>query len=70
MKTFYVTFGLGTLLRGYHAEFSALSEDVVAAFMKRKAKLNYCAIYDRVPKGTKPLQAEPEVLMYQEAAHV
>lgn len=70
MTIFYVTFGVGTILRGYHAAFHALNEDIVHAFMKRKAKLPYCAVYDRAPKGTKPLQDEPELLCYQDAAHV
>lgn len=70
MKRFFVTFGIGTILRGYHQEFQAVNEDVVRAFMNRKARMPWASIYTEQPKGTKALQDMAEVLHYAEAAHV
>lgn len=70
MKTFYVTFGMGSLLRGYHAKFSAMNEDIVRAYMNKKARIPWSAIYPTKPAGSKALQRAPEVLFYQDAAHV
>ena len=70
MKKFYVTFGMGSLLRGYHATFEARDEEIVRAFMNRKAKMPWASIYESIPKGTRALQSRPEILCYDTAEHV
>lgn len=70
MKKFYVTFGMGTIFRGYHAVFEALDAEIVRAFMNHKVKAPWSNIYDKKPKGSKALQAVPEVLCYQRAEDV
>lgn len=70
MKEFYVTFGMGSLLRGYHAVFQAKNEDIVRVFMKKKAQIPWSSIYTAAPKGSKPLQSLPEILHYEKAAHI
>lgn len=70
MKEFYVTFGMGSLLRGYHVVFQANSEEIVRVFMQKKVQIPWSSIYTTVPKGSKPLQPLPEVLCYEKAEHV
>ena len=70
MKKFFVTFGMGSLLRGYHAVFEARDEEIVRAFTNRKAKIPWASIYEQKPKGTKPLQSLPEILCYASAEHI
>lgn len=70
MKTFYVTFGLGTLMRGYYQEFSALNQAIVTAFCNKHYRGLWCAVYGEKPTRSRPLQDRPEELFYQDARHV
>ena len=69
-QPFYVTFGMGTILRGYYVCVLANSEEIVATWMTRKQKIQYSSIYKVPPANTKPLRLEPEVLYYSKAEHV
>jgi len=71
MKTFYVTFGMGSILRGYYAIFQAADRDIVAAYLNRKIGQRFSNITERVPiHGEKPLRDDPEVLCYSDASHI
>lgn len=69
MTSYFVSFGLGTILRGYMQEFIAVNEDVVRAYCNRHFKGLWSSVYDSPPSGCKPLQ-RPESLHYSEAGHV
>lgn len=70
MKRFYVTFGEGTLLRGFYVIFEAHDSQIVAAYLDKRLKQRYSQIYDRVPEKTVALREDPEVLHYAAAAHI
>ncbi len=70
MKRFYVTFGMGSLLRGYHCIFEAMSEDIVRVYMNKKAKIAWSNIYTEEPNHSKALRPEPESLFYENARHI
>ena len=70
MKIYYVTFGMGSQLGGYHATFQAHSEEIVAAFMQKNYRGLWSTIYQQPPNGSKPLRETPEPLFYQSAEHI
>lgn len=65
-----MTFGMGTILRGYHAIFEANSEDIVRAYCKKHFRGLWSNVYTHEPKGSKLLRPEPESLFYASAEHV
>lgn len=69
MRTFFVTFGMGTILRGYYQEFIAKDQCIVTAFCNKRYDGLWSSVYLLKPAG-KPLQDAPEVLCYEKAAHV
>lgn len=69
LKTFYVSFGLGSILRNHHVAIEAYDEEIVRAWM-RKQKLPWSNVYEVEPVETKRLNGKAEVLWYQDARHV
>ncbi len=69
MKRFYVTFGMGTLLRNYHAIIDAYNRDIVGAWL-RDCGYKYSSIYEKEPTTSTRLRDEPEVLHYSDASHI
>jgi len=69
VKTFYVTFGMGTILRNHYLPVQALSETIVAAWLRNKEQIRFARISESKPAG-KPLLDKPEVLHYAAAEHV
>jgi hypothetical protein len=69
MRNFYVTFGQGTLLRGYYQEFLAKDQCIVAAFCNKRMGGLWSSVYFTKPEG-RPLQDAPEALHYEKACHV
>ncbi len=70
MKTFFVTFGMGTILRGYYLTVEAENSDIVMAWLIRKEKTRFSAIRNERPTDMKELQERPEVLCYSHADHI
>jgi hypothetical protein len=70
MKIFYVSFGLGSILRGYHAVFEAKDEDIVRAYCNKHFRSLWSNVYSSEPTHSKPLRDEHEVLFYNQAEHV
>lgn len=70
MKTFYVTFGCGTIFRNHYAVVEAEHGDIVAAFMNKRYRSIWSSIYDEPPKGLAPLRGKPEALYYSRSEDV
>lgn len=70
MKRFYVTFGMGGILRGYHAIFEASSIDIIHAYCNKHFKGLWSNVYEKEPDTSKRLREEPEMLWYGKADHV
>jgi hypothetical protein len=69
LKTFYVTFGSGTLFANHHAVIQARDRDIVCAWLN-KERYRWSNISTTVPKYTVPLEGKPFELYYQSAVHV
>ena len=74
MKTYYVTFGVGTIFRNYYAEFQAYNDDIIRAFLNKRYPTVWAHVYATPKELTKAgmirLQESPEVLAYQTAEDV
>lgn len=70
MNRFYVSFGMGNILRGYHALFEAKSEDIVRAYCNKHLRGLWANVYTYEPNGSKLLRPEPEQLFYASAKHI
>lgn len=70
MKTFYVSFGLGTLLRDFYAVIEASEEGIVRAWMDKHYRRLWANIYDAPPAHGRPINKRPEQLHYLKAEHV
>lgn len=70
MKIFYVTFGMGTILRGYYLPVLARDRDIVAAWLDRKEQIRWSNIVEEKPQHSEPLRTAPEQLHYNAAEHI
>jgi len=70
MRTFYVTFGCGTLMAGYHQQIDAKDNCIVAAWMEKHYRGLWSTIYTAKPRDTRPMQDRPYILCYQDAKHI
>ncbi len=73
LKTFYVTFGTGSIFHGQHAVFKAKDEDIVRRFMVKRVCAPWAGIYTESPKDSKVLEAMkdgPLELHYSDWRHV
>ena len=70
LKSYWATFGVGTILNGYTQEFRALDEDIVRAYMNRHYSGLWSRIFTAVPEGFTRLQRLPVNLFYVDARHV
>lgn len=64
MKTFYVTFGCGTIFAGYYAVLEAKDENIARAFMNKHYRSIWSSIYTDQPKRSEPLKGKPTALYY------
>lgn len=69
MKMFYVTFGLGTFLRGRYQAIRAYNRDVVVAFMNKHYPKLWSRVLDTPPDAYEML-TPPDELHYQRAQDV
>lgn len=69
LKTYYVTFGMGSIFRGFHVAVEAFSEDIVRAYAN-KQNWPWSTCCDTEPQYTTRLRQEPERLFYSAAEHV
>lgn len=70
MNRYYVSFGLGSILRGYYAIFEAANRDIVVAYVNKHLRGLWSNVYDTAPTKMKALPEEPEQLFYASAEHV
>jgi len=69
LKTYYVTFGMGTFLRGRFQAIRAYNRDVVVAFMNKHYPRLWSQVIDTPPNGREPL-TPPDELHYRRASDV
>lgn len=69
MNKFYVTFGMGTILRGYYLEVDAMNADIVSAWLKREGIRYSRVCHGDAPPAGKSLQPEAVSLFYADASH-
>lgn len=69
LKTYYVTFGMGTFMRGRFQAIRAYSREVVAAYMNKHYPKLWAAISEEYPQSGERLTPTDE-LYYRRAEDV
>ena len=69
LKTYYVTFGLGTFMCGRYQAIRAHNRDVVVAFMNKHYPKLWSRVLDTPPDSCEPL-TPPDELHYRRAQDV